>query len=154
MTTAPTRDDTRLKTLGNGRLVVKAGSHRVFGAWFLDWSILFIASIVTYFALIEYDPLKAILIAAAVWPAGAFLYGLACCYRRSIGQAAAGTRTLRLDNGEVPGFWRSGWVMLVRMVLIPFVFAFFLLSVLSGSPGFGDANDRHLSIDDRATAAL
>lgn len=155
MTAAPTRtDDKRIKTLGNGQLVVKAKDRHIFGAWLLDWSFLLIGSLITYFAMIE-DPLNAILAAVAVWPAGSFLYGLATCYRRSIGQAAAGTRTVRLDNGQVPGFWRAGWVMVVRLVVFPF-FAFFMLtSALGGSaPTMDGPRDRHMSIDVNGTEAL
>ena len=155
MITTPTRnDDNRIKTLGNGRLVLKAKDRRIFGAWLLDWSLLLVLSAATYFAMINGDPLKAILTALAVWPAGAFIYGLACSYRRSIGQAVAGTRTVRMDNGQVPGFWRSGWVMLVRMVVIPFVFTAIALSALAGSTTSGDYKDRHMSIDDKETTAL
>jgi hypothetical protein len=154
MSSTSTSDDKRLKKLGNGRLVIKARDRHIFGAWLLDWSIIMALSLTTYMALLDGNPLTAILAALAVWPAGAFIYGLACCYRRSIGQAVAGTRTVRLDNGEVPGFWRSGWVMMVRVVFIPFVFAILLIGSLEGSATVGDAKDRHMSIDDRATAAL
>ncbi|MBT2522431.1 hypothetical protein [Arthrobacter sp. ISL-28] len=73
------------------------------------------------------------------------------CFRRSLGQAAAGTRTIRLDNGGVPGFWRAGWVMFVGLVVYPFIFGVLLLGALSGSGAVGDAKDRHLSIDVRET---
>lgn len=148
-------EDKRLTTLKNGVVVLKAKDRHIFGAWLLDWSIILVLSLVAYIALLNGDPLVAILAALAVWPAGSFLYGLATCYRRSIGQAAAGTRTVRLDNGQVPGFWRAGWVMVVRLVVFPFFAFFMLLGALGGSaPTMDGPKDRHLSIDVRGTAVL
>ncbi|ACL41926.1 hypothetical protein Achl_3975 (plasmid) [Pseudarthrobacter chlorophenolicus A6] len=155
MSTTTRNDDKRLKTLANGRRVIKAKDRYIFGAWLLDWSIILVLSLGTYIALLNGDPLVALIAALAVWPAGSFIYGLTTCHRRSLGQAAAGTRTVRLDNGGIPGFWRAGWVMFVRMVIYPFVVAVLLLGALGGSANADlDAKDRHVSIDVRATAAL
>ena len=141
-------------TLSNGVTVVKAKDRHILGAWFLDWSIMLVVSLATFIALIDNDPATALATAAAVWPVGSLVYGFATCYRRSFGQAVAGTRTVRLDNGQVPGFWRSGWVMIVRLVLYPFIVGVLLLSVLTGSHTEGDAKDRHISINVRETEAL
>ncbi|MET4144156.1 RDD family protein [Arthrobacter sp. UYCo732] len=153
MTTSAGTTDMRLTTLKNGMVVMKAKDRHIFAAWLLDWSLILVLSLGTYIALLKGDPLTALLAAAAVWPAGAFVYGLACCYRRSIGQAAAGTRTVRLDNGQVPGFWRSGYMMVLRLVLLPFAFSGLVIVALgSTAPTMEGPRDRHLSIDVRATA--
>lgn len=155
MTIGTQNNDKRLTTLRNGRIVVKARDRNIFGAWLLDWSIVLMLSLGTYFALLDGDPLTALFAALATWPVGALIYGLASSRRRSLGQAAAGTRTVRLDNGEVPGFWRSGYVMVVRIVVYPFLFSFILLGALGGSaPTMDGPKDRHMSVDDRATAVV
>ncbi|MDP9998405.1 hypothetical protein [Pseudarthrobacter sulfonivorans] len=69
-------------------------------------------------------------------------YGFRVAYSRSLGQRIAGTRMLRNYNGPVPGFRRAGWVMLLRVVLLPLPFALCLL----GMSTFG-IRDRHISID-------
>jgi hypothetical protein len=70
----------------------------------------------------------------------------ATCYRRSLGQRIARTRTLRIDNGAVPGFWGAGWMMALRVILFPAISA----SCFLGGGTFG-VKDRHVSVDALAT---
>lgn len=146
-TTGPLR---QLVTLGDGRVVAPARDREVFTAWAIDAGIVFASTFALYLALAAAfpDPFSFAreLNALAAWPAVAFIYGLTACYRRSLGQHIVGTRTLRIDNGAVPGFWRAGWMMVLRVILLPFVFAYSML----GGPTFG-IKDRHISIDALAT---
>lgn len=149
--------DKHLRTLTNGTTVIQAREGRRFGAWLLDWTLLLLVSLATYVALLYQDPVVALAAALVAWPAGAIVYGFACSYRRSLGQAAAGTRTLRIDNGAVPGFWRSAWVMLVRLIFFPFIYVVVISTALGGSdPNYGGdgPKERHLSIDVHETVAL
>lgn len=140
----------QLVTLGDGRIVAPARDREVLLAWAIDAGIVFVATFAAYLILAAAfpDPFSFAreLNALAAWPAVAFTYGLTASYRRSLGQRIAGTRTLRIDNGAVPGFWRAGWMMVLRVLLLPAVFVF----CLCGGSTFG-IKDRHLSIDALAT---
>ncbi|MET4144157.1 hypothetical protein [Arthrobacter sp. UYCo732] len=136
--------------LGDGRTVAPARYREVAFAWAVDAGIVFAATFGVYIALAAAfpDPFSFAreLNALAAWPAVAFLYGLTASYRRSLGQRIAGTRTLRIDNGAVPGFWRSGWMMVLRVLLLPVVFVYHMC----GGSTFG-ITDRHISVDALAT---
>lgn len=137
-------------TLGDGRTVAPARDREVLLAWGIDAAIVLGSTLAIYVILAAAfpDPFSYAreLNALAAWPAVAFLYGLTASYRRSLGQHIIGTRTLRIDNGAVPGFWRAGWMMVLRVILLPFVFAYSLL----GGKTFG-IKDRHISVDALAT---
>lgn len=144
------RAESRLVTLGDGRIVAPARDREVFLAWGIDAAIVIAATFLVYVILAAAypDPFSFAreLNALAAWPAVAFLYGLTASYRRSLGQRVAGTRTLRIDNGAVPGFWRAGWMMVLRVIVFPAIFAFCFL----GGGTFG-VKDRHISVDALAT---
>lgn len=145
--TAPER---QFVTLGDGRTVAPARDREVLLAWGIDAGVVFAATFAVYLALSAAfpDPFTYAreLNALAAWPAVALLYGLTPSYRRSLGQRIIGTRTLRIDNGAIPGFWRAGWMMVLRVILLPFVFVYSML----GGPTFG-VKDRHISVDTLAT---
>jgi hypothetical protein len=159
MTATTVQDHRDHITLGSGRTVVEARDGAKFRAWALDWSILLAASALTYFILTEHHQVAAIIAALAVWPVGALLYGFACTSRRTIGQVAAGIRTVSLSDGEMPDFWGSGFEMVTRTVVLPFAIAFIILASMEGG-GVGPSGsgatgkDRYLTIDDRASANL
>lgn len=140
----------RFVTLGDGRIVAPARDREVFLAWGIDSAIVIACTFAIYVTLAAAFPdlfsYARELNALTAWPAVAFLYGLTTCYRRSVGQRIAGTRTLRIDNGAVPGFWRAGWMMVLRVVIFPVIFGFCLL----GGGTFG-VKDRHISVDALAT---
>lgn len=148
----------RLRTLTNGTTVVQARERRRFAAWLLDWCLLLMVSLAAYAALAAQGPVIALAAALAAWPVGSVAYGFACSYRRTLGQTAAGTRTLRMANGAVPGFWRSAWVMLVRLIFFPFIYVVIITTALGGAdPNYGRGDgpkERHLSIDVRETETL
>jgi hypothetical protein len=136
----------QLIILGDGRTVAPARDREVLLAWGLDALLVFLAALGLYLALCftvaSPFPYARELAALAGWPAAAAVYGFTTAYRRSLGQLAAGTRTLRIDNGGSLGFWRSGWMMVLRVLILPVVFLF----CLCGGSTFG-IQDRHVSID-------
>lgn len=140
----------RLVTLGDGRNVSPALDREVFLAWGLDAVLVFLAALGLYLTLCVTMPAPfpyaRELAALAGWPAAAIIYGFTTAYHRSLGQLAAGTRTLRIDNGGPLGFWRSGWMMALRVLILPAAFIF----CLCGGSTFG-IKDRHISIDALAT---
>lgn len=145
----------RLTTLANLVVVVEARRRNALLAWFLDSLVLWVVAAATFVgAAASTDAVSAALLALTAVPVGAFCYGLTTAHRRSLGQLAAGTRTVRHADGTVPGFWRGGWVMLLRTVLLPIFFAFYLWSELMLDDAVDDGKVRHVSIDDRATQAL
>lgn len=145
-TNEPAAVERQLVTLGDGRVVAPARDREVLFAWAIDSFVVLAATFTLYVILSASfpDPLSYSreLNALAALPAAAFLYGLTASYRRSLGQRIAGTRTLRIDNGAVPSFWRAGWMMVLRVILLPAAFAFCLL----GGGTFG-IKDRHVSVD-------
>ena len=138
----------------DGQEVVGARRRALFGAWFLDGLLVWV--VVLGLAVPAGSAAGAgtvVVLALVLWPVVALGYGFTTARRRSVGQRAAGTRTLRKADGSVPGLGRAGWVMLVRMVLLPLVSGFYLLSLVSGD-ALDTPDERHLSIDVRATEAL
>lgn len=140
----------RFITLGNGTVVAPARDKEVLIAWTIDALLVFVITAGIYAGLSAAfpDPFSYAreLNALAAWPGVALVYGFTTAGRRSIGQRIAGTRTLRIDTGTVPGFWRSGWMMVLRVLLLPVAYLF----CLCGGSTFG-IKDRHLSIDALAT---
>ena len=140
------------KTLKNGVVVVEARWSSMFAAFVVDGLIVLAIAGAVFGVMAAaagpYGDLSAAWIAALVaWPVGAFAYGLTTAHRRSIGQAIAGTRTVRIADGSVPGFWRAGWVMFGRTIGAPIV----LLGALSGA--MTDTGVAHMSIDVARTRA-
>lgn len=133
-------------TLGDGRTVAPARDKEVFLAWGIDALLVFLATIGVYIvlAITMPDPFSFAreLNALAAWPLVTLVYGFTTAYSRSIGQRIAGTRTLRIDTGGALGFWRAGWMMVLRVMILPAVFLF----CLCGGSTFG-VKDRHISID-------
>lgn len=140
----------QLITLGDGRTVAPARDQEVLLAWGLDAVLVFLAALGLYLVLsctmASPFPYARELAALAGWPAAAAVYGFTTTHHRSLGQRIAGTRTLRIDNGGSLGFWRSGWMMVLRVLILPVVFLF----CLCGGSTFG-IRDRHISIDALAT---
>jgi hypothetical protein len=149
-----TPDSDRHAVLPSGQVVVEARRRAVAGAWFLDgllvWALL---APLLVGLLAGPGPGPAVVGVLMLWPVVSFAYGLTTARRRSLGQLAAGTRTVRKADGSVPGLWRAGWVMLVRLVIMPLGCAFFLFALL-GLDVLDSPKERHLSIDVRATRAL
>jgi hypothetical protein len=147
---APVPLGPHLITLGDGRTVAPARDREVLLAWGLDAVLVFLAALGLYLALCftmpAPFPYARELAALAGWPAAAAVYGFTTTHHRSLGQLAAGTRTLRIDNGGSLGLWRSGWMMVLRVLILPAVFLF----CLCGGSTFG-IKDRHVSIDALAT---
>lgn len=147
---APALVEPQLVTLGDGRTVAPARDREVLTALGLDAVLVFLATLGLYMALCftmpAPFPYARELTAVAGWPAAAAFYGFTTAYHRSVGQLVAGTRTLRIDNGRSLGFWRSGWMMVLRVLILPVVFLF----CLCGGSTFG-IKDRHISIDALAT---
>lgn len=148
--TAPTLLGPRHLTLGDGRTVAPARDREVLIAWALDAVLVFLLTLGAYVFLSVTVPAPfpyaRELAALAAWPAAALVYGFSTSHRRSLGQRIAGTRTLRIDTGGRLGFWRSGWMMVLRVMILPVVFLF----CLCGGSTFG-IKDRHVSIDALAT---
>jgi len=140
----------QLITLGNGVIVTPARDREVLLAWGLDALLVFLATFGIYLALTATmpDPFSFAreLNALEAWPAVAIVYGFTTSHHRSLGQRIAGTRTLRIDTGGSLGFWRSGWMMVLRVLILPVAFLF----CLCGGSTFG-IKDRHISIDALAT---
>lgn len=147
---SPAAVERQLITLGDGRTVAPARDREVLIAWSIDALLVFLTTFAVYVALAALfpDPFSFAreLNALAALPAVAVVYGFTTSYRRSLGQRIAGTRTLRIDNGGALGFWRAGWMMLLRVLILPAVFLFCML----GGGTFG-IKDRHVSIDALAT---
>jgi len=152
MPAAPATD--RVVTLPDGQEVVAARRRAFIGAWFLDGLLVWAVTLgLAVPAGSSAGAGTAVVLALLLWPVVSFVYGLTTAHRRSIGQRAAGTRTLRKADGSVPGPGRAGWVMLVRLVILPLASGFYLLSLVSGD-ALDTPDERHLSIDVRATEAL
>jgi uncharacterized RDD family membrane protein YckC len=146
----PTIPERPLITLGDGRTVAPARDREVFLAWGIDAALVFLATFAVYVILATAmpDPFSYAreLDGLAAWPVVALIYGFTSGHRRSLGQRIAGTRTLRIDTGTVPGILRAGWMMVLRVMILPVVFLF----CLCGGSTFG-IKDRHISIDALAT---
>ncbi|GAA4034424.1 hypothetical protein GCM10023063_18080 [Arthrobacter methylotrophus] len=146
----PAVADRPLITLGDGRVVAPARDREVLLAWGIDALLVFLSTYGIYVILATTmpDPFSFAreLNALAVWPVVALIYGFTTGHRRSLGQRIAGTRTLRIDTGAVPGVLRAGWMMVLRVMILPVVFLF----CLCGGSTFG-IKDRHVSIDALAT---
>lgn len=143
-------EEDRFVTLGNGTVVAPARDKEVLIAWAIDALLVFLVTAGIYAGLSAAfpDPFSYAreLNALAAWPVVALVYGFTAAGRRSLGQRIAGTRTLRIDTGTVPGFWRAGWMMVLRVLLLPIAYLF----CLCGGSTFG-IKDRHLSVDALAT---
>lgn len=139
-----------LITLGDSKIVAPARDKEVLIAWGIDALLVFLvtAGIYVLISVTMPEPFSFAreMNALAAWPLVALVYGFATSYRRSFGQRIAGTRTLRIDNGGRLGFWRSGWMMVLRVMILPAAFLF----CLCGGSTFG-IKDRHVSIDALAT---
>lgn len=145
----------RRTTLENGTVVVEARWRAIAGAWLLDCLVLSAPAGAASGAVVAgtSDAGAAVAVWLVVWPVAAMLYGFATAHRRSLGQLAAGTRTVRHTDGTVPGFWRAGWVMVVRTVLLPPALVVSVVGIFTGGGDLG-GETRHLSVDTRATEAL
>lgn len=156
MSTSPsTSPEDRHTTLENGLVVVEARWRAIAGAWLLDCLVLATMAGTASGAVLAgtADAGAAVVSWLAVWLVTAPAYGFATAYRRSLGQLAAGTRTLRHADGTVPGFWRAGWVMVVRMVILPPGIVVSIIGIFTGDGDTG-GEIRHVSVDVRATDAL
>lgn len=153
--TSPPSAGDRSTTLHNLVVVVDARRRAVLLAWLLDTIVMWaaVAALIAAVPSLAPDTASAVVLAVMTMPVACVLYGFTTAHRRSLGQLAAGTRTVRAVDGTVPGFWRAGWVMLVRLVFFPLFFAFLVMAMLDGGVDV-DGKVRHLSIDDRATKAL
>lgn len=141
--------------LHNGDVVVEAGFRKLLVAWLVDTVVAWVVIAALVLGAIAATGPDALGGAILVFlPAGVFLYGMATGHRRSVGQKLVGTRTVRCADGSVPGFWRAGWVMVVRLVLVPFLLLFTLVALLGGDAGDVDGTQRHVSVDVRATERL
>lgn len=144
----------RRRTLTPSTVVVEARWQDSLTAFLLDGALVWVltgAAVTGVWAATQ-EAVTSFLAGVAAWPAVSFGYGLTTAHRRSLGQRVAGTRTVRIADGTVPGFWRAGIVMLNRMVGVPFV-SVLTLSALSDA-ALLDHWSAHLSIDVRATRAL
>ncbi|MBG0739018.1 hypothetical protein IV500_06335 [Paeniglutamicibacter antarcticus] len=138
--------DAQLITLGDGRIVAPARDREVLLAWGLD-VVLVVLTAMGFYLFLSFTmpapfPYARELFALAGWPAAALVYGFATAYHRSLGQLASGTRTLRISTGGRMGIFRSGWMMVLRVMILPVVFIY----SLCGGSTFG-IKDRHISID-------
>ncbi|ASN50693.1 RDD family protein [Sinomonas sp. R1AF57] len=87
-------------------------------------------------------------VAALVWFALVFAYGMVSGSVGALGDHAGGFRAVRLDDGSRPGVWRGGW----RAVLWSFVPLYAVITVIgifSGSMA-GDWSERYSTRDLRA----
>lgn len=90
-------------------------------------------------------------------PLAPWMLGFLCFMGYTPGTLICGTRLVRMSNGRAPGFWRGGWLMFQRTVLVPLSIFWLLAGVLNGSTSSdeGDWIRRfHVSIDPRRTAGL
>ena len=86
-----------------------------------------------------------------LWFVGLFVYGMIWGTAGSVGDAAAGMRSVRIKNGTTAGAWLGGW-RAVCWSFFPFYLFMMIASALSG--GSGDTWDpKFVAIDRRSGLA-
>lgn len=144
----------RRTTLGDGTVVVEARRRALLGAWVLDTAVVWgVALGLGATAAATGDPGAAAAVTVTTLPIALLVYGFSTGRRRSLGQLATRTRTVRFKDGGRPGFFRAAWVMAVRLVLLPFTLLFIIIALFSGDT-LDIGGPYHLTIDDPATDAL
>lgn len=142
----------RLRAFGDGGLYVDSTVAAALGAWIVDSLIVngtAVALGVTY-ALASGDPdsaVGAVLITLALLVVLPLVYGWCYGDGRALGARLAGTRSVRKADGARIGLAKAGWAMLIRTLLLPFVFW-----VALGEET--DIGEVRVSIDEAATRRL
>jgi hypothetical protein len=142
----------RARAFRNGDLYVDSTIGAALGAWFVDSLIVNGSAIglgMLYFTLSSaYDKsVGALLIAVVMMIVLPFVYGWCYADGRAAGAMLAGTRSVRLADGGRIGLAKAGWAMLIRTLLLPFIFWVALGE--GAEPG-----EVRVSIDEAATRRL
>jgi hypothetical protein len=151
----------RIGSFRDGGLFVMAADWAALLAWVVDFVVfllgvgvgVLVVATVDINADLENSVVGVSLIAILfLFP---LLYG-GLCYRngRGLGGVLTGTQVVRFaDGGRLGG--RAPWVMLVRTVLLPLLFAVVITTALAGGgSGSGSGKVRSVCVDVRATQRL
>jgi len=151
----------RIGSFRNGGLFVVAADWAALLAWLIDFvvfvlgvgvGVLVLATVDLNAELSDNVLTVSLLAIPFLVP---LLYG-GLCYRngRGLGAVLTGTQVVRfVDGGRIGG--RAPWVMLVRTVLLPLLFAAVIASALAGGgSGPGGGKIRSICVDVRATQRL
>ncbi|GAA4366275.1 RDD family protein [Paeniglutamicibacter cryotolerans] len=83
-----------------------------------------------------------------------WLLGFLCFSGYTPGSLICGTRLVRIGNGRAPGFWRGGWLMFQRTIMVPLAALWMVSVAINGSFDTGWIRRFHVSINPRRTASL
>lgn len=141
----------RIRTSSTGILHVAARLRRTFLAWFVDFFFVVAISVgvgaAVYNSSKAADPAKPAvftsLITLLVFP---WLYGWFFRNGRALGGWLAGTRLVRIKDGQRIGWTKAGWAMFIRVFFLPFM----ILTLLEDF----DFHPVRTSIDIQATEQL
>lgn len=142
----------RLRTFDDGGLYIDSTVSAALGAWFIDSLVVngtAVALGVTYL-LASGDPdsaVGAVVITLALLVVLPLVYGWCYGDGRALGARVAGTRSVRKSDGGRIGLAKAGWAMLIRTLLLPFVF----WVALGGETDIGEVR---VSVDEAATRRL
>jgi len=144
----------RVRAFRNGDLYVDSTVGAAVGAWFVDSLIVNGTAVgvgAIYYALSSAADrgISAIAITLALMVVLPFLYGWCYADGRAVGATLAGTRAVRVRDGGRLGRRQAGWAMLIRTLLLPFIFWVALGEVTE--VGVGEVR---VSIDEAATRRL
>lgn len=142
----------RVKAFRNGDLYVDSTVGAALWSWFVDSLLVNGVAVglgVTYFvssSAVDRGTV-AVVIAAVLMIVLPLLYGWCYADGRALGARLAGTRSVRVADGGRIGVGKAGWAMLIRTLLLPFIFWVALGEVT-------DIGEVRVSIDESATRRL
>jgi len=142
----------RVKAFRNGGLYVDSTVGAALWSWFVDSVLVNGTAVgvgVLYFVSSSAGDrgTGAVVITVALMIVLPLLYGWCYADGRALGARLAGTRSVRVADGRRIGPWKAGWAMLVRTLLLPFIFWVALGEVT-------DIGEVRVSIDESATRRL
>jgi len=147
----------RLDTHKDGTFYVRAGAWAALLSWFVDVAVVVLCAFGGAIALAAAKPetsdstvgLTAFGLLAGV----PVLYGFFFGNGRVLGGMLAGTRLVRVKNGQRIGAGAC-WAMVVRIVLLPLLLALLLAAAAAGGWGSAPGDLTRVSIDEAATRRL
>lgn len=141
----------RVRAFRNGDLYVDSTVGAALWSWFVDSLLVNGTAVglgVAYFLSSPGDRgTIAVVITAAMMIVLPLLYGWCYADGRALGARLAGTRSVRVADGGRIGVGKAGWAMLIRTLLLPFIFWVALGEVT-------DIGEVRVSIDESATRRL
>lgn len=141
----------RIKTSSTGILHVSATWRRTFLAWFIDFLSVIMASVGVGAAIYNSsdapEPTKLTVVTSFITVLiSPWFYGWFFRNGRALGGWVAGTRLVRIKDGQRIGWTKAGWAMFIRVFFLPFM----ILTLLEDF----DFHPVRISIDIQATEQL